>query len=259
MAQELTGRDTEVSGETRRRVLVTGAAGRIGSYFAMHADGKYDLRLMAREKDWGVERIRPFGELVFADLSDVERLKECCEGVDTVLHLAANPDPDAIWERLLEPNIVGVHNLFAAAKAAGVRRVIYASSIHAVDGYPASVQVKAGDPVNPLDLYGVTKCFGEALARYMATQEGMSAIVLRIGAFTTVEQARLDPDPRITSCFVSKRDLNQMIHRCIDAENIPFAILHALSDNRFKRMDISEARDLVGYAPLDDMLREDSQ
>ena len=86
--------------------------------------------------------------------------------------MAGDPSPSATWESLLPTNIIGTYNIFVAAKAAGCRKVIYASSIHAVSGYPADVQVKTDEPVNPGDLYGVSKCFGEALGRYMAEQEG---------------------------------------------------------------------------------------
>jgi len=240
----------------RRAVLVTGAAGSIGSYFAEQSRDKYALRLMVRGDEAGVESIRPFGEVVQADLADLGRLKEVCAGMDTVVHLAGDPRPSAPWRDLLDTNIIGTYNLFAAAKTAGVRRVIYASSIHAVSGYPADVQVKTGEPVNPGDLYGVSKCFGEALCRYMAGQEGISAIALRIGAFQPVEAVRSDWGLKMLDAFVSHRDLDQLINRCIDVENLQFAIFHGLSDNRFKRLDISDARALVGYAPQDDSTEE---
>ena len=240
----------------RRRVLVTGAAGRIGSYFAEHAENKYDLRLMVRESDKGIDKVRPFGEVVFGDLGDLDRLKEVCAGIDTVLHLAADPSPSAVWDSLLENNIVGTYHVFTAAKSAGCRRVIYASSIHAVSGYPVDVQVKTSEPVNPGDMYGVSKCFGEALARYMAEQEGLSAIAIRIGAFQPLEAARKESSVSMLDAFVSHRDLNHLIHCCIDVENVKFAILHGLSDNRFKRLDISDARALVGYTPQDDLTEE---
>ncbi len=238
------------------RVLVTGAAGNIGSYFAKHARDRYKLRLMVREKDKKekVEAIREFGEVVTAELSDLDRLKEICRGVDTVLHLAADPSPSATWESLLPNNIVGAYHTFVAAKSAGCKRVIYASSIHAVSGYPSDVQVKTNEPVNPGDLYGVSKCFGEALARYMAEQEGLSAICLRIGAFQPIEAARDASGIGMMDAWVSQRDLFQLIVRCIDVTNLKFAIFHGLSDNRFKRLDISDARELVGYRPQDDLL-----
>lgn len=237
----------------RRRILVTGASGRIGSYFAEHSHRRHDLRLMVQAMDEDAERLRPWGEVVQADLGDLGRLKELCAGVDTVVHLAADPDPAATWQRLLESNIVGTYNIFVAARAAGCRRVIFASSIHAVSGYPPDVQVKTAEPVNPGDLYGVSKCFGEALGRYMAEQEGLSVIALRIGAFQPLETAESEHGLSMLDAFVSQRDLNQLIERCIDVENLTFAILHGLSDNRFKRLDISDARALVGYDPQDDL------
>lgn len=140
-----------------------------------------------------------------------------------------------------------------AAKAAGCRRVIYASSIHAVSDYPADVQVKSSDPVNPGDLYGVTKCFGEAMGRYMAEREGLSVIALRIGAFQPAEKAEHAGSLEMMDMFVSRRDLNQLLEKCVEVETLKFAILHGLSDNRFKRLDITDARELVGYEPQDDI------
>jgi len=254
------GRNCIAEGQRRgpsrkRAVLVTGAAGRIGSYFAHNApQGRYDLRLMVRgDEDAGqIEALRAFGEVVEGDLADLEGLKRLCEGIDTVVHMAADPSPSATWGDLLPANVIGTYHVFAAAKAAGCRRVIYASSIHAVSGYPADVQVKTSDPVNPGDLYGVSKCFGEALARYMAEKEEVSAICLRIGAFQPVEKAQDPAAVGLMDAFVSHRDLCQLIARCIDDEQLRFAIFHGVSDNRFKRLDISDARELVGYAPADD-------
>jgi UDP-glucose 4-epimerase len=241
-----------------RLVLVTGAAGKIGLNFARQPrGGKYTLRLMVRPDDEeGAAELADLGEVVKADLGDLERLKEITEGVDTVIHLAGDPDPSATWESLLDANIIGTYNIFAAAKSSGCKRVIYASSIHAVSGYPADVQVKPTEPVNPGDLYGVSKCFGEALCRYMAEQEGLSAIAIRIGAFQPVEAARDKDALGMMDAFLSERDMNQLLLRCIEAENVRFAIVHGLSDNRFKRLDISSARELLGYAPQDDFTQE---
>src|SRR5689334_12763036 len=87
----------------RRKVLVTGAAGNIGSYFAEHSHGRYDLRLMVRPQDerGDVDAIRNFGEVVEAELGELERMKDICRGVDTVLHLAANPSPNTTWDSAL--------------------------------------------------------------------------------------------------------------------------------------------------------------
>lgn len=236
-----------------KQILVTGAAGRIGSYFAKnHGRTEYRLRLMIRGDEEGIAALEGLGEIVTCDLADQEGLRRVTEGIDTVVHLAGDASPTAVWNNLLDTNIIGTYNICTAAKSSGCRRIIYASSIHAVSGYPADVQVKTNEPVNPGDLYGVSKCFGEALCRYMAEQENLSAIAIRIGAFQPVDAAKSEEGLRMMDAFVSHRDLTQLLIRCVDAEGIRFAIFHGLSGNRFNRLDISDARMLLGYAPSDD-------
>src|SRR4051812_25256301 len=110
----------------RRRVLVTGAAGNIGSYFAEHSHRRYDLRLMVQEMDDDAKKIGGFGELMTGDLADLDGLKALCDGVDTVLHLAASAGPSSDWDQVLNNNIIGCYNIFVAAKSAGCRRLIFA-------------------------------------------------------------------------------------------------------------------------------------
>jgi uronate dehydrogenase len=175
-----------------------------------------------------------------------------------VVHLAANPD----WETedfdhaLLGPNIVGAYNVFEAARAAGCARVIYASSVHAIMGYDVDYQAHEHDPSRPDTLYGVTKVFGEALCSSYAYVHGMSCIAIRIGAYVPDEErAKVvnSDNPQLLDIMISQRDMEQLIHRCIVAPpELRFAIIAGLSDNRFKRMSIDNARSLVGYQPQDD-------
>jgi nucleoside-diphosphate-sugar epimerase len=257
MALSFSLRTEASTSASRRSVLVTGAAGRIGTYLAKLATSHHDLSLMVRPGDDEATReLAPFGRMVYAELSDLDALKRVFDGVDTVVHLAGEPDPSATWDDLLQANIVGTYHVMVAAKAASCRRVIYASSIHAVSGYPRDVQVRSSEPVNPGDLYGVSKCFGEALGRYMAEQEGLSVIALRIGAFQPMETARDGSSVAMMDCFVSENDLCQLIMKCIDDDSLRFATFHGVSDSRFKRLDISDARELVGYAPETDFTEE---
>lgn len=236
----------------KQTVLVTGAAGNIGSYFAEHAADRYKLILMEREGE-DVSHIEKYGKVIFGDIRQLDFMQEACCDIDTVVHLAAGPSPSVDWDVVRDINIGGTYNTMVAAKANGVRRVIFASSIHAVSGYPVDYQVHTEEPVNPGDLYGVSKCFGEALGRYMAEQEGLSVICLRIGAFQPRDSALEDSAvAEMFDAWVSQRDLHQLIVKCIDDTRLKFAIFHGLSDNRFKRLDITDARELVGYQPQDD-------
>lgn len=238
----------------KRRVLVTGAAGNIGGYFSHAAKDRYSLRLLVLPGDKNRQTIEDCGEVVEADLADLPALKQACKGIDTVLHLAGSPDPQAAWQDLLSNNIVGTYHMMAAARSAGCRRLIYASSIHAVSGYPNDVQVKTTEPVNPGDLYGVTKCFGEAMGRYMAEQEDLSVIALRIGAAQPTENTQSDDALGMTDMFIAYPDLQQLIEKCIDDERLQWALFNGVSDNRVKRLDVTDARELLGYAPQHDIL-----
>jgi nucleoside-diphosphate-sugar epimerase len=233
----------------QRFVLITGAAGRIGCSFREQYGERYRFRLVDRQ-----EIANAGGHVTrIGDLSDLSFARKVCEGIDTVVHLAADPSPRArFYESLLEANIQVTYNVFAAAQEAGCRRVIFASSNHAVNAYPLDRQVHPDDPVRPGDLYGVTKCFGEALLRYFADRHGLRGIALRIGAFQPPEVAAASNDPRLLCMFISPRDLGQLLHKCIEApDDLQYAIFNGVSDNQFKRLDISNARDLVGYAPED--------
>jgi thioester reductase-like protein len=171
--------------------------------------------------------------------------------VETVVHLAANPAPDAPWSDLLPLNVVGTYNVLAAARQAGCRRVVLASSVHAVTGYAHDVQVRTDDPVNPGTLYGVTKCFGEALGRYFAEQEGLSVIAVRIGHFMPPDAMAEADHAQALDLFVSPDDLNRVVDACVET-SAQWAIVHAVSDNAFKRLDMSGTRALLGAVARDD-------
>ncbi|MBC2600429.1 NAD-dependent epimerase/dehydratase family protein [Puniceicoccus vermicola] len=238
-------------GSEPRSVLVTGASGRIGSYFAQTWKDHYDLTLMVLPGS-DTSSIEGCGKIVEANLEDLDQLKDAIEGVDSVLHLAGDPSPKAEWGSLLSNNINGTYNLIQAAIDCKCRRLVYASSIHAISGFPVDRQVHTDDSVNPGDLYGVSKCFGEALARYAAEQHKLSSIVVRIGACLPKEKMTEEKSVKWINSFVSRRDISELFRCCIDDERLGFAILHGLSNNLFNRMDTSSARELVGYHPVDD-------
>lgn len=233
-----------------RKVLLTGAAGRIGSAFRTYAADRYDLRLADIRTD-GLNT-PPVGEVIQLQIADLDTCRAACQGIDTVLHLAADPGTGAgFYESYLDNNVKGVYNIFEAAKEAGCRRVVYASSVQAIEGYPLDEQARTDGPVRPLNIYGACKAFGEALAHTYAYGYGLSSIAVRIGSFE-YNQAQFGVNSRNLSTFVSARDLCQLFVRCIEAEDVQYAIVHGISDNRYKRMELSTTRQAVGYQPQDD-------
>jgi uronate dehydrogenase len=158
-----------------KQILLTGAAGRIGRAFREHTGARYRLRLADRE-------LSKLGdaqdhEIFVLDAADLAACQAACAGVDVVIHLAADPSPAAeFYGSLLDNNIKATYNIFRTAKDQGCRRVIYASSIRVLEGYPQGAPLAPDLPVRPIDMYGVSKCFGEATAHAFATAEGFRAL-----------------------------------------------------------------------------------
>jgi NAD+ dependent glucose-6-phosphate dehydrogenase len=237
-----------------RKVLLTGAGGRIGTAFRAFVGDKYDLCLVDRDG----AKIEDAGDypVIEAELSDLAVCQEVCAGIDTVLHLAADANAQAdFYGSLLDNNVKACYNIFRAAKDQGCRRVIWASSIQVIEGYPLDVQAHPESPIKPMNMYAAAKAFGEATAHCFAYAEGLSCICVRVGAYEG-NRVLEKPDGRTLSAFVSKRDLSHLFDQCIEVENVQFAIVHGVSDNRFKRMDITSTRAQVGYHPIDDSFKK---
>lgn len=238
-----------------KRVLLTGAAGRVGRAFLKFHGAEYDLRLVDRD----VSALSPADnwEIIHANLSEPDVCQDLCAGIDTVIHLAGDPSPRAgFYESLLDNNFKSAYNIFQAAKDQGCRRVIFASTIQTIEGYPLDSQAWPEMPTKPMNMYAVSKVFGEAMAHYFAHAEGLSCICVRIGAFEGNHPNGLDVyDGRTLSAFASERDLSHLFVRCVEQEDVQFAIVHGISDNRFKRMNLNSTRATVGYAPQDDSFR----
>ncbi|MCC5894354.1 MAG: NAD(P)-dependent oxidoreductase [Alkalibacterium sp.] len=238
-----------------KKLLLTGAAGRIGSRLIEDLADEYELILTDRDcsaiKNWAEKGCT-------VESFDITHFEEClkfCEGVDTVIHLAGNPSPLATYDEVKKVNIDGTYNMMQAAKNQGCRRLIFASSIHAVKGYPQDEQVKTTSPIRPKDVYGVSKAFGEAMGNYFAYQQGLEVIAIRIGGHRSIEmmdERGEKPDQRERSTYISAKDMNQLIRRCIEAQlTHPFEIAHGVSDNTFKFLDLSDTKEKVGYEPDD--------
>jgi NAD+ dependent glucose-6-phosphate dehydrogenase len=230
------------------RILITGGGGHVARIYRAHAGQAHQLRLLDRAP---IADIAPHEQALLSALDDRAFVQAACAGVDAVIHLAADPDPGAdFMGSLLENNIVATYNLFAAAHAAGCPRVIFASSGHAISGLPDTRRDIGEDQICPGNLYGVSKCFGEDLARYYANAHGMRCICLRLGwVDPPIAHLRAGGAADRTS-YLSVRDLCQLLDRALTAD-IAFAVLNASSNNASNRFDLSRARALLGYAPQD--------
>lgn len=224
-------------------VLVTGAAGGIGTALRAGLAGRYRLlRLLDREP---VADLGPGEEAVEADLADLAALASACAGVDAVVHLAAIPHEDA-FSRILEVNVVGTYNVFEAARRAGVGRVVFASSGHVTGLYGLDEPVAADAVRRPDTIYGLSKCFGEDLGRLYHHKAGMAVACLRIGTF--VDKPREERD---LSSWLSPRDAVELVRCALEAPDLGFEVVYGASANT-RRWWRAEAVERLGYHPVDD-------
>ncbi|OHV95298.1 epimerase [Janthinobacterium lividum] len=232
------------------RVLVTGAAGIIGSAFWKRRHGEFSLRLADLHTDGLAGAPCPSLQL---DVADYAACLVACADIDVVLHLAGVPHASADFDaQLLQPNIIGTHNVFRAAQVKKVKRVVFASSAQAIEGYPLDMQVQESMPARPANMYGASKAFGEGVACAFAHQHGMTAIAVRIANVAHFAPGQ-QHSARDIAAFISERDVVQLLACCVSAQ-VPagYHVVHGVSDNRYKRLSIEATRQLVGYAPQDD-------
>jgi len=235
----------------KRKILLTGAAGNIGSFCTKTwvESGDYDLMLTD---------IRPPEEsyslpFAVANLSDFAAVRPLCEGVDTVVHLGADPSMQATWESLLPNNLIATYNVFEAAYQAGCRRVLFASSVNAVLGYPVEVQVHIDQPVRPINLYGATKVWGEGVASSYSASTPLSCLCLRFGWVVDRDSAAINQGVQFLDMTSTYHDIAQFITKAIEAPDaLKYGVFHGISNNRYKRLDITTSRDLLGFEPQDD-------
>ena len=245
----------------RRRVLITGAAGRIGRALAAHLGDRYALRLLyhrsvpdehqevaarARERGAAVALEGTPHDVFVGDVGDLDAVERACTGIDAVAHMAADPRVQAPWDDILRANIVGTYNVYEGARRAGTSTVVFASSNHATGFYEKQhVFTTTEMPARPDSYYGVSKCFGEDLGRYYVDAYDMRVVCLRIGSFL--------PRPRGVrnlSTWISHRDMAQMVWRAIESD-VRFGIYYGISGNTRAYWDISSARRDLGYVPED--------
>jgi uronate dehydrogenase len=254
---------------TINTVLITGAAGNLGGKLRQHLEGRYRLRLLD---------ITPRGDpaIIPADLSRWDKSwVDHFQGVDAVVHLAANATAQQPWADVLGPNIDAVIHLFQAAVWARVQRVVYVSSNHVMGGYKDAMEtVRLTTDLAPRPgahyvvnseardstPYGAAKLFGERLGKCTAEVHGLSVIAVRIGwvrpGDNRPEEVPPERGPWFRMMWLSNRDYCQLMERCLLAElATPFAVVNGMSANTGMPWDIETTRRLLMYAPQDDVTK----
>jgi len=256
-----------------RRILITGTSGLVGNLLYRHLAPqveKFTLFALDRSSQPS-ERIQakdvfpiPAERFTQADLVDFTRLRQAVQGMDVVVHLAADPD-GLSWESVRDNNMIGTYNLFEACRQAGVRRIVYASSLMVNFGYPAQTLygdilhgdsaslpdpiplIQHTDPTRPSGIYAASKVWGEALAYVYSFQHRLSCLCVRLG--WVVGENR----PRPQHCggdWLSFTDCTRFLQACIEApEGVRYDVFYAISDNRYRFVDLEHARQVLGYLP----------
>lgn len=233
---------SEPAAPAKKPLLLTGAAGWLGRHLRPH--------LAKREGGLRSSDILEFGpalpgeEIVHADLNDAAAVDRLVEGAASIVHFGGIRIEDS-FDRILRANIVGTFNVIDAARRHGVKRVVYASSVHAIGYYPASQKIDSTVTHRPDGFYGLSKAFAEDLARLYVDKAGMDIACLRIG--TVLQEPRV---PRHLSTYLSFNDLFRLVDACLDQPDMGFAVVYGSSNNHRGYWDNS--RSGVDYRPQDD-------
>ena len=228
-----------------KTILITGAAGDVGTHLRRELAGRYRIRasdLRSLKEKFGDQ------EFVRADISKMSDARRITKGVDAIVHLGGY-SVEGPWAGILKANIVGCYNVFEAARRNGVKRILFPTSNHAVGFYPRSQTIDHRVPVRPDSRYGVSKAFGEALGSLYADKYGMEVFCMRIGNVNTAPI-----DRRRLSILLTPRDLAQLVTIGIEHPDIRFEIVYGISRNTRAWYDNANAFRL-GYRPQDDSER----
>ncbi len=230
-------------------ILVTGASGFIGRKICPHLEKSgFKLRAFDRSTHKVVE------DCVVGNLEDLERVRVAAKGVHTIIHLAACSDDADFRTQLVPSNVVGLYNLFEAARLEAVRRIIFASSCQVADLLDANRKITVDDR-HPTDHYGLTKMWGEDMARMYSRKWGLSVLAARLGWVirSRRELALMHNIVGGTRLYLSYRDLQQFFRHCLDADVEPFSIVYAFSRQvQGELFDMEPTRRLIGFEPIDE-------
>lgn len=222
-------------------LLLTGAAGLLGQYLRPHLAKRPGGLRSSDLVDPGAPH--PDEEIAVADLTDPAAVDGIVAGTSAIVHLGAISTEDDV-AKIFAANFHGTYHIFDSALRHGVKRIVFASSNHAIGYHPVTERLDANSRQQPDTMYGVSKAFGENLGSFFVDKFGFEVACLRIGS--AVPEPR---EPRHLSTWLSYPDLLRLVEACLDAPKLHFAIVYGVSDNKRSYWDNSKSG--IDYRPRD--------
>jgi nucleoside-diphosphate-sugar epimerase len=248
VASVWTARPGTTTAHDTLRLLITGAAGEVAQMVVPSLEQRYQVHLTDRRAPTRPTR-SPFHA---ADITDPAALQSIVHNIDIVVHLAAHGQR-AEWSQLWPGNIVGFHNVLSAAATANCQRVVFASTIQTMDGYPVGACVPTTAPPRPINPYGLSKVIGETLAYRFAADSELSVLCIRLGWVLPLTSRQLYRGAGDLERVITADDLVRLLRATIEARrDLHFGIFHGLSANRRRRLDLTDTMQMLDYVPLDD-------
>jgi len=224
------------------KLVLTGAAGRLGSYLREPLS-KLAHSLVSSDLAEDVGKLYANESYVQADLTQLDDMVALLEGADMVIHFGAYVD-EAPFDTILGPNIIGAYNVWEAAYRMGVRRVVYASSIHAVGMHKTTDFIGTDVAHRPDTFYGLAKCFTEDLASMYWDKRQLESVCMRILSCAQVTSARA------VGSWLSYDDLIHLVEQSITTPITGFTVVYGVSNNDRATVDNTKAS-FLGYRPKD--------
>jgi len=227
------------------KLVLTGAAGRLGSYLREPL-AKMATSLVSTDIADDIGKLYDGETYIKGDLASLDDMMKVLEGADMVIHFGAIAD-EGPFEKLLGPNFIGAYNIWEAAYQHKLKRVVYASSIHAVGMYPKNEFIGTDVAHRPDTFYGLAKCFAEDLGRMYWEKRGMESVHMRILSCLSYDGVN---NARALGSWLSYDDLVQLVTKCIDTPVTGFSVIYGVSDNDRAPVDNALAS-FIGYRPKD--------
>ena len=224
------------------KIILTGAAGRLGNHLRQPL-AAICSQLVSTDINELQSPLLENEVFEQADLADYKAMEKIMEGAEIVVHFGGHPD-EKPFNEILHANIVGCYNIWDTAYHAGVRRIVYASSIHAVGLHPKTLAIDSDTPHRPDSYYGLAKCFAEDMAKLYWDKKGLEAICLRILSCADVGNARA------VGSWLSYPDLIHLVERAVDTPVAGYSVIYGVSNNERSPVDNSKAK-FIGYHPKD--------